>query len=638
MGSSPVPRECTIFRCMLSTVLCGDGVLPLTRLLVEDWTRSMKSTVLPALLALTVAFAACGPAPAGAPVTPTSVAAPTATPLSGEAALLATMAASAPPTSSLPPTPTVPLPTPFPTITLGPAVEPRPLPGGWWDNAVCYEIFVRSFYDSDGDGIGDLNGLIAKLDYINDGNPSGGADLGASCIWLMPVAEAGSYHGYDVIDYYTVEQDYGTNEDFKRLVMEAGARGIRVIVDLVLNHTSSAHPWFRDALNNPASPYRDWYIWSPVDPGYRGPWGQQVWHRSPARSEYYYGVFVAEMPDLNYRNPAVVAEAERIAAFWLNEMGVDGFRLDAIKHMVENGVEQEGTRETHAWMREFEAAIERARPGAFTIGEVYGGRPGTLDAYYPDQSDAYFEFGVAEAILRSANSGAPGPYLAAVSEAMTRLPFQRWAPFLTNHDQERAMTTLGGDTGKARAAAVALLTLPGMPFVYYGEEIGMAGAKPDERIRTPMQWNAEAGAGFSVGAPWQAPQSNYAAVNVAAQALDPDSLLNLYRTLIRLHTTRPALAQGDFTVLDAGGPVAAFVRRAGDDAVLVAINFSAGAISGSTVSVARSTLDPGIYAYDALLGVAAPGLLTVNAGGAIVPMVLPDIPPHGALIMGLARR
>ncbi|MDW8214421.1 MAG: alpha-amylase family glycosyl hydrolase [Roseiflexaceae bacterium] len=595
----------------------------------------MKTSTLALSLSILLLITSCSaPSPAVPPTTAPS-AAPSATPLSDEAALLATIAANAP--SPADATPTVPLPTPFPTITLGPTAEPRPLPEGWWDTAVCYEIFVRSFYDSNGDGIGDLNGLIAKLDYVNDGDPTGGSDLGATCIWLMPVAEAASYHGYDVIDYYAIEKDYGTNDDFKRLVEEANRRGIRVIVDLVLNHTSSAHPWFISALNDPASPYRDWYIWSPVDPGYRGPWGQQVWHRSPARNEYYYGVFVAEMPDLNYRNPAVVAEAEKIAAFWLNEMGVDGFRLDAIKHVVENGSEQEGTRETHAWMRAFEAAIERIKPGTFTVGEVFGGRAGSLAAYYPDQLDTYFEFGVAEGILRSANTGAPGPYLTAVEEALTRLPYQRWAPFLTNHDQERVMTVLGGDVGKARVAATALLTLPGLPFVYYGEEIGMSGAKPDERIRTPMQWTGEPGAGFTTGSPWQAPQSDFPTVNVAAQNADPGSLLNVYRTLIRLHTTRPALGEGDFTALNATRGAAAFLRCSGDDAVMVIINFSASPLSGVTLSTARSSLIPGVYTPDLLFGSGNLPPLTAGADGSISAYALPEIPPQSALIVGLGR-
>src|SRR5512138_387798 len=193
----------------------------------------------------------------------------------------------------------------------------------WRDGATCYEIFVRSFADGDGDGVGDLRGLTAKLDYINDGDPATTDDLGARCIWLMPVNEAASYHGYDATDYYRVERDYGTNDDFRRLVSAAHARGIAVIIDMVLNHLSSDHPFFRDALGGPAAEHSAWFRWSATKPVERGPWGQEVWHKSPLRDEYYYGVFWHGMPDLDYTTPAVRAEAKRIAAFWLTEMGVD---------------------------------------------------------------------------------------------------------------------------------------------------------------------------------------------------------------------------------------------------------------------------------------------------------------------------
>jgi len=187
---------------------------------------------------------------------------------------------------------------------------------------VCYEIFVRSFYDSNGDGIGDLNGLIQKLDYV--------AGLGVDCIWLMPVAASPSYHGYDVSDYYRVEPAYGTNDDFKQLVAAAHRRGIALLVDMVLNHSSSEHPYFQAALHDTTSPYRAWYRFAPTAQG-------KDWHHSPVRDEYYYGLFWSGMPDLNYETPAVREEAKQIARFWLRDMGVDGFRLDAVPYLVEQG-------------------------------------------------------------------------------------------------------------------------------------------------------------------------------------------------------------------------------------------------------------------------------------------------------------
>lgn len=433
------------------------------------------------------------------------------------------------------------VPTVPPTITPAPPASPFPLQAGWWDNAVCYEVFVRSFRDSNGDGIGDLNGLIEKLDYINDGNPDEQNDLGAPCIWLMPVAEAASYHGYDVVDYYKIEDDYGTNDDFKRLIDEAHKRDVKVILDLVLNHTSREHAWFKDAAGNPESPYRDWFLWSQDDPGYRGPWGDVAWHQSSARDEYYYGVFWEGMPDLNYRNPQVTAEAQKISLFWLNEMGADGFRLDAIKHLIENGRTQENTPETHAWLRDYRTFLQQNAPDAFTIGEIFGGSVINLKAYYPDQLDTYFQFEVGDKLINAANTGSALPFNLALTNASQQLPFQRWAPFLTNHDQNRVFDTLGKDAGKMRIAATALLTLPGLPFVYYGEEIGMQGVKPDERIRTPMQWSDETpGGGFSTGKAWQPFQVDFGQVNVAAQEADPNSLLNVYRRMIHLHTEHPA--------------------------------------------------------------------------------------------------
>ncbi|MBC8160329.1 MAG: DUF3459 domain-containing protein [Roseiflexaceae bacterium] len=553
------------------------------------------------------------------------------------------------PTSAVVPTapPAAPAAVPQPTLVASPlpaaaAIEPFPLQAGWWDTAVCYEVFVRSFYDSDGDGIGDLNGLIEKLDYINDGNPAAQQDLGANCIWLMPIMEAKSYHGYDTLDYYSVEQDYGSNDDFKRLIDEAHKRGIKVMIDLVLNHTSSDHPWFQEALRDPASPYREYFIWSPQDPGYRGPWGAVAWHKSPAAAEYFYGLFWDGMPDLNYRNPAVTAEAQKISSFWRNEMGADGFRLDAIKHLIEDGTKQEHTPETLAWLRGYRAFLDRAAPGTFTVGEIFDATPTILQPYYPDQLDSYFVFDLGGRIIAAAAQSNGRPFASAAQRVEDGIPFQRYAPFLTNHDQNRAMNFLGGDVSKAKIAATALLTLPGMPFVYYGEEIGMLGEKGsppkvDEPLRTPMQWSAEAGGGFSGGQPWQALQPNYSEVNVAAQASDADSLLNLYRKLIHLHTTTPALAQGSLTRLESSeNAVAAYLRQHGDQAVLVVLNFGKEQVDGATLDLEASALAPGAYELAPLLGDQPGAQLAVGMGGSVSGYTpLPELAPRTGYIFEL---
>ncbi len=477
-------------------------------------------------------------------------------------------------------------------------------PHAWKRGAVCYEIFVRSFYDSDGDGVGDLQGLIQKLDYINDGDPDSQRDLGARCIWLMPVAQSPSYHGYDVTDYYRVERDYGTNDDFKRLVAEAHRRGIRVLVDLVLNHASSEHPYFKDALLNPTSPYRDWFIWLPSHPGVKNPWGGDNWHRSPVREEYYYGFFWGGMPDLNYETPAVREEAKRAATFWLEELGVDGFRLDAVKHLVEedDGRIVEHVPETHAFLREFAAHVRRIAPDAFTIGEVWDSI-GAMLRYYPDQLDSYFAFEASEAILESVRSGSANPLLAPFLRLQRELPAERWSPFLRNHDQTRTLTALGGDAARAKLAATLLLTLPGLPFVYYGEEIGMTGDKPDPRLRTPMHWRLAPAAGFTTGVPWEPLRPDSLTANVELQEADPNSLLNWYRRLIHLRAEHPMLGSGELLPLTAStDAVAAYLRREGDRVMLVVANLGVAPLTGVTISSEKRVLPAGRYEVLNLLG------------------------------------
>ena len=490
-------------------------------------------------------------------------------------------------------------------------------PASWKKGAVCYEIFVRSFYDSDGDGIGDLKGLTTKLDYINDGNPRSTQSLGARCIWLMPVASSPSYHGYDVTNYYRVNPAYGTNADFRRLVTEAHRRGIKVLVDLVLNHSSSEHPYFKEALRDTASPHRSWYRWSATNPGIKGPWGQQVWHKSPVRDEYYYGIFTAEMPDLNYENPLVRQEAANIAQFWLKTMHVDGFRLDAVPYLVEAGDRLDHTAGTHTVLREFAASVRRMSPGAFTIGEVWDSIGAQLP-YYPDQLDAYFTFEASDALLHAVRTGSSGTLLAPFLRLQRALPAERWAPFLRNHDQTRTLTALGGDLARARLAAALLLTLPGLPFVYYGEEIGMSGDKPDPRLRTPMHWTLGHSAGFTPGDVWETLQPDSLTANVAAQTSDPVSLLNWYRRLIHLRSSNSALGSGELVAVDASSSaVAAYLRRDGTHVVLVIANLGTAPLSGVSVTSRGRVLTSGHYSPTDLLGGAVTTRLDIGADGVV---------------------
>jgi glycosidase len=457
-----------------------------------------------------------------------------------------------------------------------PPVYPVESAGPWWQKGVCYEVFVRSFYDSDGDGVGDLNGLTARLDYINDGNPASTRSLGANCIWLMPIAKAASYHGYDVIDYYHVDPHYGTDDDFRKLVAEAHRRGIHVIVDFVPNHSSSENPWFQSAMRGPGSPYRDWYRWSSESRSEKGPWGQEVWHKSPARNEHYYGLFWGGMPDLNYETPALMQEMLKVTRYWITDMHADGFRFDAVPYLVEDGGRIEHTSGTHEVLRKFGSSIRSVAPQSFTVGEMSDPDPRILASYYPDQLDAYFAYGVAFATVDAARTGNAAGFIRAVSEANTMLPARRWLPFLTNHDHIRVMTQLGGNAAAARVAAGAMLMLPGMPFVYYGEEIGMLGDKPDETIRNPMQWSSAPNGGFTSGTPWETLQPDWRTKNVAAQDSDSTSLLNHYRRLIRLRNSYPGLSSGSLTMIATGdttGAIAAWLRRSEREAFLIMVNF-----------------------------------------------------------------
>lgn len=510
---------------------------------------------------------------------------------------------------------------------------------GWTNGGTCYEVFVRSFYDSDGDGIGDLNGLIQKLDYINDGKRRSQTDLGARCIWLMPVAESPSYHGYDVTNYYRVEPDYGTNADFKRLIREAHKRGIKVLVDLVLNHASSQHPFFQDALRNPRSPHRDWFLWSATKPNTKGPWDQEVWHRSPVRDEYYYGLFWGGMPDLNYTNPGVRQEAKKIADFWIKEMGADGFRLDAIPYLVEENGKLMHSLGTHAVLREFATHLHAVAPAAFTIGEVWDST-GAMLAYYPDQLDAHFAFDVSNAIIDAVRTGSARNLFTATLRLQAKMPGNRWAPFLRNHDQKRTMTELGGDLARAKLAATILLTLPGVPFVYYGEEIGMTGDKPDERLRTPMHWSRGSSAGFTRGKPWEPLQPDSLTANVRAQENDPGSLLTQYRRLIHLRAENGALSAGDIVPLVASSDaVAAYLRRQGTKVVLVVVNLAAAPLSGVTLSADARALAPGRYIAKTLSGSGSAAALVVGARGDISNYVpFPILAPTEGHILELVAR
>jgi len=452
----------------------------------------------------------------------------------------------------------------------------------WWESTVWYEIFVRSFYDSDGDGIGDIQGVIEKLDYLNDGDPTTTDDLGITGIWLMPIMEAASYHGYDTVDYRAVEQDYGTREDFLELMDAAHERGIRVIVDLVLNHTSDDHPWF-EAAEQGDEEFLNWYVWEEENPGYTGPWGATAWYRNNENGLWYYAPFWSRMPDLNHENPAVTAEIYDIGRYWIEEMGADGFRLDAIRYLLEPEVEGRDVPilsdapENRAYLRDFTDYIHSVDPDAYLVGEVLQPSTAVLSRYTDDDAiDAIFEFVIAEDIISTALLGNKRSIERHVETALEEYEPGEFATLTTNHDMDRLLTVLQGNVDQNRVAANLLLTLPGSPFIYYGEEIGMMGGKPDEFIRRPMQWDATpVTGGFTTGTPWQPLDENFAERTVLGQTDNPDSLLSHYRSLIHLRNNHPALQYGETILVESSlGAVWGYLRYTEEEALLVVLNLN----------------------------------------------------------------
>lgn len=470
---------------------------------------------------------------------------------------------------------------------------------GWWRDDVFYEVFVRSFHDSDGDGQGDFKGLTAKLDVLNDGDPATSTDLGVDALWLMPIHPSPSYHGYDVTDYRDVHPDYGTLEDFDALLTAAHARGMKVVIDLVLNHTSVEHPWFASARASATSPFRDHYVWQPTKPtGYTNPTGAgDPWHAGTGG--YYYGLFWSGMPDLNWKNPAVEAELLEVMKFWLAR-GVDGFRVDAARYLVENGTAVSDQQQTHDLVQRLRHALHQSHPQALLVAEAWTAFT-TVGKYYGEGNEFQlaFNFDVSDALIRSVNDGTRASINQANFVSAGAVPDRGFeAPFLRNHDQVRTTRALGASLAKSRLAAVQLFAQPGTPFIYYGEELGMVGGpnvSRDEDKRTPMRWDTGAPSyGFSTGQSWYATRFGNVApeapgTDVQSQRADAGSLWNHYRTLIALKHAHPALSHGAASrpaVTGGGDGVFAVLRAVeGGQRVLLVTNLSAQAAGPFTVAV-----------------------------------------------------
>lgn len=442
--------------------------------------------------------------------------------------------------------------------------KPSLLQEGWHRGAFM-EIFVRSWRDSNGDGIGDLNGLTQSLDHLQD--------LGVKGIWLMPITTSADHdHGYATTDFRNIDPDYGTLADFDALIKAAHARGIGVIMDYVLNHSASDHPFFQESLRNPQSPYRNWYEWRQEKPMGWDIWGRDPWVVTPHGS--YLATFGAPMPDFNMRNPAVVKYHEDSLKFWLDR-GIDGFRLDAVPHLIENNAKDWNdqpesrqltghfTRLIKSYPNKYVVCEATAEPHAYAREDICGGA---------------FAFGLENQIAKAAQGEALA--IQKVAQYYQKAP-HTLASFASNHDQfagKRLWDQVSGNETHYKLAAATYLLLPGTPFIYYGEEIGMAGAKgltDDPFIRGPYSWTHHTQtAGFTTGKPYRALAGNLATHHAAGQIQTPNSLRAFYKDLIKWRNVRPSLSQGTYEQASAQGQVLSYVRRWGSEVTWVVINYS----------------------------------------------------------------
>jgi alpha-amylase len=516
--------------------------------------------------------------------------------------MLALVACQVQPNVSPAATPMPPVSEATPTETLPPEPEPIQPVAAWWDETTWYEIFVRSFKDSNGDGIGDFQGIISQLDYLNDGDPATTTDLGITGIWLMPIMPSPSYHGYDITNYMAVNPDYGTMDDFKALIEACHERGIRVIIDFVVNHTSTDHPWFQAALKGDPI-YKEYYVWEKEEPTSKGPWGQDPWHKG-SNNEYYYGAFWGGMPDLNFHNPKVTEEVYAVSDFWVQEVGVDGFRIDAARYLYEEGWILQDSDANVQWFKDWAKHLETIKPGIFTIGEVWA--ENAVIAKYADGEGmkALFAFDLAEDLKGSMFAPDPSRLIKSYNTTLETNALNSFGTFLSNHDQQRVASMLGNKVRKLKLAAFAYLTGPGMPFIYYGEEIGMLGNKPDEFLRTPMQWSADENGGFSAGVPWEELNPDWEVLNVAAESKDAASLLTLYRQLINLRNAHPALNSGSYDSFSSNcRALYATLRSKGDETIISVINIGNTEVKDCTVTLDSGTMSSGTYQVMDLWGV-----------------------------------
>jgi alpha-glucosidase len=463
-----------------------------------------------------------------------------------------------------------------------------PVTQRWWQSAVVYQIYPRSFLDTNGDGVGDLEGIRGKLDHI--------AGLGVDAIWLSPFFPSPmADFGYDVADYCDVDPLFGTLADFDRLLAEAHARGLRVLIDWVPNHSSAQHPWFVESRSSRDNPKRDWYIWRDQPNNWIAAFTRDsAWTWDEATGQHYLHLFLPEQPDLNWENPEVVEAMHDVLRFWLDR-GVDGFRIDVVHGLGKDpallddppelaGIPRSGTNDdprTHPLIRGFRKLLDSYPGDRVMVGEVFLLDTAKVATYYGDGDELHLAFNFPP--LFTAWDAAKWRRQISIAQAQLD-PIDAWPTWvLSNHDNPRHRTRYGSEA-RARAAVVLLLTLRGTPFLYAGEEFGLEDAAvPAARVvdpggrdgcRAPIPWTAAADHGWGVVDPWLPWPPDAAGRNAEALEGDPSSILRLYREVLAARRESPALQRGDLTLLDGPDGVLAYRRVHGDDARTVLINFT----------------------------------------------------------------
>jgi maltose alpha-D-glucosyltransferase/alpha-amylase len=486
----------------------------------------------------------------------------------------------------------------------------------WYKDAVFYEVYVRGFFDSNQDGNGDLQGLTSKLDYLQD--------LGIDCLWLMPIYPSPlKDDGYDISDFRHIHPAIGTVDDFDALTKAAHARGIRIIADLVINHTSDQHPWFQEARRDPNSPKRDYYVWSDTDDKYRDvriifrDTEQSNWTWDHVARQYFWHRFFSHQPDLNYDNPAVCQEMLDIMGFWLDH-GIDGFRVDAVPYLIEReGTNCENLPETHDFLKRMRAFVEDKHPGALLLAEA-NQWPSDLLPYFGDGDEFHmaFNFPLMPRLFMAIRREDQRPIVDIMNQ-MPEIPGNcQWALFLRNHDEltlemvtdeerdymyaeyakdprmrlnlgiRRRLAPLMDNNGRAMELLYSLLfSLPGSPVMYYGDEICMGDNMflgDRNGVRTPMQWTGDRNAGFSRADPSNLyqpviidPIYTYQSINVESQLRSPSSMFNWLRRLIRIRKEHKVFGRGSLRFVDCqNGKIVAYLRHYQDQLVLIVNNLS----------------------------------------------------------------